>query len=286
MSLRNINEHLACDGYAKNEYVIFRQLVLSENKTFKRKFLHETIIVFVVKGILELENINGDKQCISGGMMFLLPKNFDLHFRVVERVEAVLCTFTADINLCSRFSLKQLVKYIPRRKNDYILYSLSMDNRVKMFVDMLRTSIGDGILCKHYQKIKREELLIYLRVGYYKEQLAQFFYPILSQDLDFKDFVLANYKKVKDVKDFAVKANMSLSTFNRYFKASFNETAQKWLLTKKAENVMEDIIMTDMTFYEISDKYHFSSSAYFAAFCRRNFNATPNEIRKKRMKRK
>lgn len=285
MSLSYLNEHVVCDEYARNEAVIFRQLSINEGKTFKRKFLHETIVVFMMKGILEMENIYGDKQYVSGGMMFLLPKNFDLFFRVIRKVEVLFCTYTSDINLCSRFSIKQLVRYAPK---DYLNkpYCLLMDDRIKTFAEMLRVALSEGIGCKHYHKIKREEFLIYLRIGYRKEELAQFFYPILAGNIDFKDFVLSNYHDVKDVKDFAVRANMSLSTFNRNFKVSFNETAQKWLLIKKAENIMHDILMTDMTFYEISDKYHFSSSAYFAAFCRRNFKAAPNEIRKKRLKRK
>lgn len=279
MSLRYLNEHVICDEYARNEAVLFRQLSLNEGKTFKRKFLHETIVVFIMRGMLELENVYGDKQCVCSGMMFLLPKNFNLYFRVTKKVEAILCTYTPDINLCSRFSLKQLVRYAPKTFLDKP-YCLFMDDRIKLFTEMLRVALSEGLGCKHFHKIKREEFLIYLRIGYDKEELAQFFYPILAGNIDFKDFVLSNYREVKDVKDFARKANMSLSTFNRNFKTSFNETAQKWLLVKKAENIMQDILMTDMTFYEISDKYHFSSSAYFAAFCKRNFNATPNEIRK------
>lgn len=78
----------------------------------------------------------------------------------------------------------------------------------------------------HYHQIKRDELFLYLRAGYTKEELAQFFYPILGRDLDFKDFILTNSRKIFDVKDFATQANMSLSTFNRRFKETFNDTAK------------------------------------------------------------
>lgn len=280
-----INENYICDEFAGNEKTVFRHLVLYEGKTFKRKFLHETLIVFVMKGMIELKNIYAEKQYISDGMIFLLPKNFDLWFSVVEKAEILLCAYTPDVNLCSKFSIKQLIKNVRPDDNDKI-NCLLMDNRIRRFVEMLFDSLEDGITCRHYHLIKREEFLIYLMVGYRKEELALFFRPLLSVDIDFKDFVLTHYKDVKDVKDFARKANMSLSTFNRNFKLSFNETAQRWLMAKKAESVMEDILMTNMTFYEISEKHHFSSSAYFVTFCRRNFNAAPNDIRKQEKKNK
>lgn len=279
MSSRCINENIVCDEFARNENIIFRHLVLNSGKSFRRKFLHETIIVFVMKGILELKNIYGEKQYIRDGMIFLLPKNFDLWFCVVEKAEVLLCTYTPDVNLCSKFGMRQLIKYA-RPDYDDKINCLLMDNRIRTFVGMLCESLDDGITCKHYHLIKREEFLIYLMVGYRKEELALFFGPVLSADVDFKDFVLTHYNEVKDVNDFARKANMSRSTFNRNFKLSFNETAQRWLLAKKAESVMKDILMTNMTFYEISEKHHFSSSAYFVTFCRRNFNAAPNDIRK------
>lgn len=51
--------------------------------------------------------------------------------------------------------------------------------------------------------------------------------------MNFKDFVLANYKQVKDVKDFAEKAHLSLSTFNRRFRENFNASAHQWLVSKR-----------------------------------------------------
>lgn len=97
--------------------------------------------------------------------------------------------------------------------------------------------------------------------------------------MNFKDFVLANYKQVKDVKDFAEKAHLSLSTFNRRFRENFNASAHQWLVSKKVESVRRDILMSNLTFSEIADKYNFSSPNYLATFCHQHCGMSPNEMR-------
>ena len=151
------------------------------------------------------------------------------------------------------------------------------------------TSSGDVarvLLCKftsdikHYHQIKREELFMYLRAGYTKEELAMFFSPVLGKNLDFKDFVLTHYKQIFDVREFAQKANMSQSTFNRRFKESFNDTALKWLLARKSESILNDIVKSDLTFAEISEKYRFSSPSYFVTFCKKHYGKTAAVLRR------
>lgn len=279
MSLMYVNEHLSCKDYAKDENVIFRKLFIGVGESTIRKFLHETLLVFIVKGKLEIECGNDERLLIDEGKIFLLPKNFDIRINGLKDTEVIVCSFSTEINLCSQFSLKQLDIYITEDFHDK-LFCISFDDRIKRFVDLLQLALSEGLSCRHYHKLKREELFIYLRAGYTKEELAAFFRPVISQNMDFKDFVLSHYKEIRDIKDFALKANMSLSTFNRNFKSTFNETAQKWLLARKSESILADIVMTNMTFQEISDKYNFSSSSYFVAFCRKNFNASPNQIRK------
>lgn len=283
MALKYVNEHLSCRKYANGDNVVFRFLNFYSGETVQRRYLNDTLLVFIVKGLLKIDYGTEKKLYVGEGRFFLLPKNFDIYITGIEDSEVILCTFTADIKLCSRFSLKQLDRYIPQA-NDGRLYCITMDERISLFIQLLKVSLKDGLGCVHYHQIKRDELFMYLRAGYTKEELAAFFFPVLSHNIDFKDFVLSHYREVRDIKEFALKANMSLSTFNRNFKSSFNETAQKWLLARKAECILDDIVMTDMPFQEISDKFGFSSPSYFVAFCKKQFNSTPNEIRKSKGK--
>lgn len=125
--------------------------------------------------------------------------------------------------------------------------------RLQSFFSLLVDCLKEGLGCIHYHQIKRDELFLYLRAGYTKEELALFFYPVLGQNLEFKDFVLMNSRKIFDVKDFALQANMSQSTFNRRFKETFNETAKNWLLLRKQEFVKRDVALSNLSFSEIAE---------------------------------
>ena len=108
-------------------------------------------------------------------------------------------------------------------------------------------------------------------------------YPLIGgKSISFKNFVIDNYSRYKDVKSFAEAACMSESTFSRKFKESFGTTVYRWMTRRKAEYIYKDILLTEMTFSEIADKYGFSSPSYFVSYCRQHFGMPPNEIRKNR----
>lgn len=150
------------------------------------------------------------------------------------------------------FSIQQLSHFISEStcQNPYCL---KLDIRLQSFFSLLVDCLKEGLGCIHYHQIKRDELFLYLRAGYTKEELALFFYPVLGQNLEFKDFVLMNSRKIFDVKNFALQANMSQSTFNRRFKETFNETAKNWLLLRKQEFVKCDIALSNLSFSEIAE---------------------------------
>ena len=213
------------------------------------------------------------------GYMFLLPKNKQITTFARKATTLLLCSFTNDLKLCSRFSIQQLSHFISEStcQNPYCL---KLDIRLQSFFSLLVDCLKEGLGCIHYHQIKRDELFLYLRAGYTKEELALFFYPVLGQNLEFKDFVLMNSRKIFDVKHFALQANMSQSTFNRHFKETFNETAKNWLLLRKQEFVKRDIALSNLSFSEIAEKYKFSSTSYLDTFCKKYFGKTPKEIRK------
>lgn len=281
MTLQCVNEHLECSLYATRETSLFFMREIPTGETISRIYPDYTLLVFPFSGFVEVDYGVDGKLYLKAGNFFLLPKNDDVKITAIgSDASVLLCKFTRDINLCSMYSLKQLEKFLPQDSvHNYCC--LPFDERIKAFVDLMVMSLSDGLNCAHYHQIKRDELFIYLRAGYTKEDLARFFNPVIGRDIDFKDFVLTHYKYIYDVKEFAEKANMSLSTFNRRFKESFNNTALKWLLARKSENILNDILKSDLSFAEISDKYRFSSPSYFVAFCKKHYGKTAAELRKK-----
>lgn len=280
MTLHYVNEHLGCSNYATDETSLFFLREIKPGETIVRNYLDFTLLVFLYRGDVEITYGIDSKLHLKGGNVFLLPKNLEIKVTSSDGgASALMCKFTCDIKMCSMYSLKQLEKFLPENL-DNRMFCLPFDDRIRAFVNLTVMSLPAGLNCTHYHQIKREELFMYLRAGYTKEELAMFFSPILGKDLDFKDFVLTHYKQIFDVKEFAEKANMSQSTFNRRFKESFNDTALKWLLARKSESILNDIVKSDLTFAEISEKYRFSSPSYFVTFCKKHYGKTAAELRR------
>ena len=273
------NEHISCTNYAEEFNKVFTLMEIPEGHTVERRFLNTTFLVILLQGDIEIRYEIDKYFTPQLGYMFLLPKNKQITTFARKATTLLLCSFTNDLKLYSRFSIQQLSHFISEStcQNPYCL---KLDIRLQSFFSLLVDCLKEGLGCIHYHQIKRDELFLYLRAGYTKEELALFFYPVLGQNLEFKDFVLMNSRKIFDVKNFALQANMSLSTFNRRFKETFNETAKNWLLLRKQEFVKRDVALSNLSFSEIAEKYKFSSTSYLDTFCKKYFGKTPKEIRK------
>ena len=281
MTLLNKSEHLSCSNYTNEHTRIFSFLSLKKGESVERRHLDTTFLVFVIRGAMEVW-YDGDRHVEAHpGKVFLLPGGKPAIGSAQEDSLLLLCAFSNSLRLCSRFSIQQLSKDIPSDISPDF-YFLSLDDRLSRFLSLLVDCLQEGLGCIHFHQIKREELFLYLRASYSKESLARFFYPILGKDMEFKDFILTHSHTNFDVKYFATQANMSLSTFNRHFKETFQDIASNWLLLRKQEFVKNDIIMTSMSLAEIAEKYHFSSTSYLVTFCKKYFGKTPNELRKDR----
>lgn len=279
MTLLCKNEHISCTNYAEEFNKVFTLMEIPEGHTVERRFLNTTFLVILLQGDIEIRYEIDKYFTPQLGYMFLLPKNKQITTFARKATTLLLCSFTNDLKLYSRFSIQQLSHFISEStcQNPYCL---KLDIRLQSFFSLLVDCLKEGLGCIHYHQIKRDELFLYLRAGYTKEELALFFYPVLDQNLEFKDFVLMNSRKIFDVKNFALQANMSLSTFNRRFKETFNETAKNWLLLRKQEFVKRDVALSNLSFSEIAEKYKFSSTSYLDTFCKKYFGKTPKEIRK------
>lgn len=279
------NEHISCTNYAEGFSKIFSLMEISEGAVVERRHLDTTFLVIVLEGDIEVRYGIDKHFSPRPGYMFLLPKNEQVTTYAQKSSTLLLCSFVSDLKLCSRFSIQQLSRYVIGDISQEP-YCLKLDERIQGFLPLLVSSLREGLGCVHYHQIKRDELFLYLRAGYTKEELALFFYPILGKDMEFKDFVLMNSRSIFDVKDFAIRANMSLSTFNRRFKETFNATAKTWLLLRKQEFVRSNVTLSNLPFSEIAEKYQFSSTSYLITFCKKYFGKTPNELRKKALEEK
>lgn len=106
-----------------------------------------------------------------------------------------------------------------------------------------------------------------------------------SDEDNFIELVLSNYKGVESIEEFSEKCGFNSSkTFTRHFQKNLGTTPKQWLLQIKKRDVMQQLRNTNLPFAVIAAKLGFSSASHLYHFCVNRIGETPGEIRRNRKK--
>ena len=90
--------------------------------------------------------------------------------------------------------------------------------------------------------------------------------------------LLQIYPQVETAQELIDRLNMSPSAFKRKFRETFGISARQWLIRKKEQKLIRDILMTNISIAELAEKYKFTAN-YMTTFCRKRFGKSPTELR-------
>lgn len=281
MTLLYVNEHLACYNYDKGNSPTM------ERKTLKKgdKWEYNTaknVMLFVKKGEYILSYNKHKNKLVKASQIVLIPSETQVTSYAKEDSIIFFLRLGDVKNLCECFSLDMLLKEEDNEDDDLTKepFFLKVNEKIITFFNTWDSYVTDGLMCRYFLQLKIKELFYLLRAYQTKEELLQFFYPVISNDMSFSDFVQLNYMKTKTVSELAQRANYSLSGFQKRFKKVFGVSAYNWMKDKKMNHIYHDITNSFKTFKEISAEYEFSSPSHFNDFCKSNFGHTPGELRK------
>ncbi|HCO68070.1 MAG TPA: AraC family transcriptional regulator [Dysgonomonas sp.] len=277
MSILYINEHCLCYNYSKGDQSLIINKTIKESAGWEMTPLENTLL-FVLEGELVFSfGKNTDKK-VTQGKIALIPSGSQFKSVAKKETKLFVVKVPPNVQLCDRYSLEQLLH--ESDKDEVDLHFLDINGVMQDYLRMLNACIQEGLKCTLFFELKIKELFYIFRGFYTKDQLYSFFYPLLSNDLTFSDFVHKNYHKVKTVKELAALANYSLSGFVKRFKKVFGVSAYQWMKEQKANLIYHEINNMTKALKEISFEYGFSSPAHFNDFCKAHFGDTPGKIRK------
>lgn len=247
----------------------------------KFRFYSDNMSMFaiVMDGKIHLDKVCRGHLKIGAKGILLLPSGRETVVEIAaDSTELLLCKFSPESGFMHRFleDLKNCTQLCGGNKCDCIYLNDFIFNEVKKLrkvQDMKKYS-------SYYYNLKLEELFIYLNEYYPQDSLFCFFGPLLGGNMKFRNMVYMNCESCRSVRKLAEASQMTVVTFNRHFKKSFGVSATKWLKERRDDDLLNDIRNSPTTFSELAAKYGFSSSAYLTAFCRKNYGATPSELRK------
>ncbi|WP_353334254.1 helix-turn-helix transcriptional regulator [Bacteroides sedimenti] len=253
----------------------FQRMSLKKDEHAEIKTADNSAILFVLSGKVSLSCIDF-KNKISEEMLFLAPGS-KYELSTEEETELVKCEIVKNVLT----KISQWLSPISENQveEDEVYLTLPVKYNLKKFLEFFQQYYSSGLNTSEIVEWKQEGLFLLLKNSYSKRELTGFFKTILGENMDFKEFVYANYYSVKNLQEFADLAKCSLSVFCRDFKKNFGESAYQWMLKRKSQYVLRDILSTSIPFQELADKYQFSSQAHFTKFCKQRYNLTPRELR-------
>lgn len=277
--LQYAQEHLGCVNYAMDDQTIMKVVELEKGKLLIRKDLKHSTLVFVMEGNVLVTTGKCIEKSISCGNMFLVPAGDSCYIHATSHTIIIRCSFSCEMALCNKFSLKQLANYVSTIKQEQTFTILPITEILFRELQLAKDVMDKRVLCVHYMKLKMETIFLELRGFYRRDELAALFAPILGKDDDFKTKVLMTYSQAANAQELADLLNMSSSTFNRKFRDTFNISVGKWLMDRKKEKIYNDILITNTPISEIAFKYSLTVN-HLIAFCKKHFGMTPTEMRK------
>lgn len=271
-------QHRGCMEYRRQGATRFRFSAFPNPHLPESLEIQRSTVLFLLDGEISVTCDNFSDKSLRANEMALCPARSCTYVRIIQSGHFISCAFTELQNLCNRLSFQNLHNFVPKNfRYDYTV--LPVRPRIREYLTLLRHGLEDGLGCTHFHEMKGQELFLLLRAYYTNEELASFFFPLLGEDLDFKNWILMNYQLFLPIKDFAAMANMSVDTFKRTFKKEFGMPIHKWLTEQKAHLVCRDIMLGKHTLAEIADRYRFSSQAYLCTFCKTHLGKTPQKLR-------
>ncbi|NDV67861.1 helix-turn-helix transcriptional regulator [Dysgonomonas sp. 25] len=277
-----VEEHCTCFNYEHVGSGSIEVMKLAKDTLLHVIAKHHKIL-FIRKGSISYTLDNSDQNMLTAGKMTLIPSDTNFHGQALEDIESIIIRIPVEEQLCDTYSFENLLHEEKENESQPPKeYVLPINDKVDKFLSFMQECTEDGLRCAYYFQIKQKELFFLLRAYYHKEDLYNFFYPLLTSDISFSQFMIRNRNKVKTVKELAKLSNYSLSGFQKRFKKVFGISAHQWLNEQRSKSILHDINNSAKALKEISRSYGFSSQSYFNDFCKMNFGTTPGQLRRKK----
>ena len=276
--------HKLCINCRNIEKPVIEVVKMVKGKSEVSDLLHHKVI-FITEGSIKLfSKGEPDYQTEKGKMLFLLAGS-RCSYQAMEDAIILLFRIQTPFNLCRDLSLEELyVKVNRKRKEEYkpehrSFGELEVNEPVRQLVDSINEFMNKGLRCHYWLEIKIKEFFLILRVYYTKEQIYEFLYLILSNDIAFSEQIRLHWNKFQTAAELATFLNLTTKRFSTRFISVFGQTPYQWILQKRASAVLSEIESTGKLFKEIAVDNGFTSESSFTRFCRKEFNKTPTQIR-------
>lgn len=236
-------------------------------------------LVFLLDGSVRFSIDYSNESLLVPSSFYLIPKETYYEHETLTDSELIILPLNNYIDLIQ-------IPY-SRPEGAELLTSatfsiLPIKDKLQRYFALLKTALCSYDLdAPFFMDLKIRELMIIIEHEYPYAERINLFYPLIEREFDFADFVYANYKKVKNVKELADLSCYSQSGFEKKFRKVFGMAPSKWLKHRTTIDVYNALLNSSAPFKDISLDYGFSTPSHFNNFCKATLGGTPGNLRKR-----
>ena len=235
----------------------------------------QNCMIFMIKGELLVNSQEYPGTSLHSGQFILQAIGSKLEILVMADAECVCYSFNKPELFC-----EERYNYIMHDVTPPLIFSpLKIVPELLHFLEGSAIYLSKEKICRELLSLKRKELAFILSSYYSDYELSTLVHPLSKYTTSFQYFVLENHAKVKTVEDFAQLGGYTVTTFRRIFNSVFHEPVYEWMMKRRKEGIIYDLCYTQATISEICYQYGFESLPHFSNFCKKNFGASPRNIR-------
>lgn len=214
----------------------------------------------------------GENSVIEKGNFFILSCDQECRITVEEKAHLVVFKF---ISIIFPYSIPFFQELAKKKDNSYKFTSLPINSSLENLLQVVSNELQSGFGDYHFHQYCHGLLYIIFRQTYSPEQLLSIYYNIIGENLEFRSKVLQNYPQARNVHQLADLVGMSKTAFFNAFSQEFGMNAKKWLIEKKKDYILMNIVDPSVTVKELMFRCGFNTPSNFTRFFLQNFHCTP-----------
>ena len=233
-------------------------------------------LLFILEG--EIEVIDGQNRYVCKANEIVLSA-IKSNYRAAALTETTMLVFnfSTHYQVCDDVDFEKLGDIV--NKMEYRFNTLEIKTSMHRLIESVRFYLDNKVCCSYLHEAKAIELFIVYKFFYSTEEIIKFFYPVLRKDIVFSTLVYNNYEKAKTVADLAKRCGYSLSNFKKMFAKKIGISPYQWMQQQKAHKIKTQLLNKSIPIKSIAMEFGFADPAHLNSYCKRYFNATPQQIR-------
>lgn len=249
-----------------------------EDYKFEHLKLNYYTVIFLLKGKIQILNPHRSNKIVLSNQFYMVGKNTVVKGTVEKGSEILIMQFDHISYDAIKVKLQQLRNQLITKT--YAFRPLQFNPQMHIYIEQLKDILNHQIDCQHYTQGKVNELFLILQLYYTSDDFFTFCHPLISNASSFREMILKYYLKTNSLRELQQYTGMSTSTFNRKFKAEFNDSAYQWLLKQKASQIKTRLMNESTTLSDIIREFGFHSHSHLQKYCKTHFNMNPSELKK------